>query len=143
MLLFVKILCMSRLYISQTRFHSFTPKADREGGTPLDINLQSIDIDGFLTKNQYGSSRFIPPCVYYSSPMILRDQSNVSVPKSGAEKVYTSDLNICFICFLFFSFLNCYFISFLVLYFPWLRSHHLEECFWFLYVFQLVLAKAD
>ncbi|KAK9273298.1 hypothetical protein L1049_018105 [Liquidambar formosana] len=66
------------------------PKADREGGIPLDINVQTLDIDGFLGKHQYGSSRFIPPCVYFAFPNFKSDQSNGSVSTAGTKKELSS-----------------------------------------------------
>ncbi|XP_012835283.1 PREDICTED: protochlorophyllide-dependent translocon component 52, chloroplastic-like [Erythranthe guttata] len=40
-------------------------KADREGGRPLEINIQKVDINGFTAKQVFGDNYFIPPCLYY------------------------------------------------------------------------------
>ncbi|KAL8058069.1 hypothetical protein ABFX02_04G224200 [Erythranthe guttata] len=41
------------------------PPADREGGRPLEINIQKVDINGFTAKQVFGDNYFIPPCLYY------------------------------------------------------------------------------
>ncbi|KAM7497513.1 hypothetical protein LguiA_021927 [Lonicera macranthoides] len=42
-------------------------KADREGGRPLDITIENLDINGFTSKSEFGvgGNIFIPPCVFY------------------------------------------------------------------------------
>ncbi|KAL5563567.1 hypothetical protein UlMin_033314 [Ulmus minor] len=44
-------------------------KADREGGVPLDLNIQKFAANGFTGKREPGINinRFFAPCVFYSS----------------------------------------------------------------------------
>ncbi|PIN11831.1 Pheophorbide a oxygenase [Handroanthus impetiginosus] len=39
--------------------------ADREGGRPLEISIQKLDVNGFTAKQIFGENFFIPPCLYY------------------------------------------------------------------------------
>ncbi|GAB4861533.1 hypothetical protein Ancab_036724 [Ancistrocladus abbreviatus] len=61
-------------------------QADREGGMPLEISIQAMDINGFLARQDWGSNKFVPPCVFYSSPSIIADQGNGSLPSPSSEK---------------------------------------------------------
>ncbi|KAK6925786.1 Rieske [2Fe-2S] iron-sulfur domain [Dillenia turbinata] len=49
----------------------FTSKADREGGRPLEIRLQKLDINGFTAEHEAGISKFLPPCVFFTAPLSL------------------------------------------------------------------------
>ncbi|KAJ0453033.1 putative pheophorbide a oxygenase [Helianthus annuus] len=40
-------------------------KVDREGGRPLDLDVQQIDKNGFTAIQPYGRSQFVAPCLYY------------------------------------------------------------------------------
>nr|XP_043631425.1 protochlorophyllide-dependent translocon component 52, chloroplastic-like [Erigeron canadensis] len=42
-------------------------KLDREGGRPLEINVNKIDKNGFTAKQQNGEWNFIAPCLFYGS----------------------------------------------------------------------------
>lgn len=43
-------------------------KADREGGRPIDLYVPKLDINGFTVEHQNsGQSKFVPPCVFYTS----------------------------------------------------------------------------
>ncbi|CAK9161990.1 unnamed protein product [Ilex paraguariensis] len=55
-------------------------KADREGGRPLEISIQKVDLNGFTAKQQFGASTFIAPCVYYGffSPGGIPDNGSAS-----------------------------------------------------------------
>ncbi|XP_077213211.1 ACD1-like protein [Tasmannia lanceolata] len=44
------------------------PKVDREGGRPMEITVQTLNVTGFLAKQEYGYSKFIAPCVFYAFP---------------------------------------------------------------------------
>ncbi|PKA52542.1 Protochlorophyllide-dependent translocon component 52, chloroplastic [Apostasia shenzhenica] len=39
---------------------------DREGGIPVDIRIENLDITGFLAKQQFGYGKFVAPCLYYA-----------------------------------------------------------------------------
>ncbi|KAL2940739.1 Protochlorophyllide-dependent translocon component 52 chloroplastic [Bienertia sinuspersici] len=66
----------------------FTPKADREGGKPLEINVQTLDKSGFSAQQDRGISKFIPPCVFYALPKstMNQDQSLSSSEKEQEGK---------------------------------------------------------
>lgn len=61
-------------------------KADREGGRPLDISIQKLDRNGFVSKQMFGNNYFIPPCLYYGffSPS---NQSKPSTSSAGSKEV--------------------------------------------------------
>jgi phenylpropionate dioxygenase-like ring-hydroxylating dioxygenase large terminal subunit len=63
-------------------------KADREGGCPVELSVKKLGIDGFLgDQDQYGTNKFIAPCVSYaySSPVVDKGEGIVS--SDGTEKV--------------------------------------------------------
>ncbi|KAI7746388.1 hypothetical protein M8C21_011914, partial [Ambrosia artemisiifolia] len=51
---------------------------DREGGRPLDLNVQQIDRNGFTAIQPYGRSQFVAPCLYCS-------YFGSSVPSAGSS----------------------------------------------------------
>ncbi|KAL2470024.1 Protochlorophyllide-dependent translocon component 52 [Abeliophyllum distichum] len=59
--------------------------ADREGGKPLEISLQKLDINGFIAKST-GNSKFIPPCLYYSFYSLGGDPSKQSTTSVGTTE---------------------------------------------------------
>ncbi|XP_073054663.1 flavonoid 8-hydroxylase 2, chloroplastic isoform X1 [Primulina eburnea] len=40
-------------------------KADREGGRPLEISIEKLDENGFISNQIFGKNFFVPPCLYY------------------------------------------------------------------------------
>ncbi|CAN0845396.1 Protochlorophyllide-dependent translocon component 52, chloroplastic [Linum grandiflorum] len=60
-----------------------TPKkrVDREGGTPIDMRIEELYLNGFEIARVGGESKFIAPCVYYSSVRV------------AGHKVYDGDLS--------------------------------------------------
>ncbi|XP_022875574.1 protochlorophyllide-dependent translocon component 52, chloroplastic [Olea europaea var. sylvestris] len=42
-------------------------KADREGGKPLEMTIEKLDINGFTSKQLLVNSYFIPPCMFYGA----------------------------------------------------------------------------
>lgn len=78
---------------------SFTDKADEEGGRPLEMKIEKLDHSGFVGKEEGGTSKFIPPCVYYASSDIFIDKNTVSTSSTEKEKVIYQSLliNIYFI----------------------------------------------
>jgi hypothetical protein len=66
-------------------------KADREGGRPLELMIERLDINGFNANHVLGFSKFIPPCVFYAYTNPVVDQTNGSATTSstgtGTEKV--------------------------------------------------------
>lgn len=61
------------------------PKADREGGTPIEISVKRSALDGFDAERELARSKFIPPCLYYTCLDFPAYQSNESV-SSGLTK---------------------------------------------------------
>ncbi|MBA0786191.1 hypothetical protein Gotri_027614, partial [Gossypium trilobum] len=53
-----------------------TVKVDREGGRPLDMKVKKLDINGFLGKQDWGSSNFIAPCIFHAFADVEVDQEN-------------------------------------------------------------------
>ncbi|GAB4856130.1 hypothetical protein Ancab_024770 [Ancistrocladus abbreviatus] len=72
--------------IMRVRSDKNRPKADREGGRPIDISVQTLDINGFSAKQEWGNSKFIPPCVFYAFPSSVVDQGNGSVSSPSSKK---------------------------------------------------------
>jgi hypothetical protein len=66
---------------------AFTVKADREGGRPLELMVERLDINGFNANQEWSLSKFIAPCVFYAYTNPLADQTNGSASSSGTEKV--------------------------------------------------------
>ncbi|XP_043692416.1 protochlorophyllide-dependent translocon component 52, chloroplastic [Telopea speciosissima] len=65
-------------------------KVDREGGKPLEINVQELDKNGFLAKQELGYNKFIAPCVFYASPSLGMNQGNGSLSSAGMEEQPTN-----------------------------------------------------
>ncbi|KAG6679545.1 hypothetical protein I3842_14G137500 [Carya illinoinensis] len=64
-------------------------KADREGGRPLELSIERLDINGFeADQEQRSRSKFFPPCVFvfyaYTDSMV--DQANGSESSAGTKK---------------------------------------------------------
>ncbi|XP_027347892.1 protochlorophyllide-dependent translocon component 52, chloroplastic [Abrus precatorius] len=53
-------------------------KADREGGRPLELIVERLDINGFTANQGWSKSKFMPPCIFYA-------YSNPDLPASSAE----------------------------------------------------------
>ncbi|KAF8403964.1 hypothetical protein HHK36_012072 [Tetracentron sinense] len=60
-------------------------QADREGGRPLEINVETLDINGFLANQEWAYSKFIPPCLFYAFPSSKEDLGNGNT-SSGRTK---------------------------------------------------------
>ncbi|KAG9451413.1 hypothetical protein H6P81_011378 [Aristolochia fimbriata] len=43
-------------------------KRDREGGAPLDMTVQKLDVTGYIASQERGYSKFIAPCVFCAYP---------------------------------------------------------------------------
>ncbi|KAG8387364.1 hypothetical protein BUALT_Bualt02G0013700 [Buddleja alternifolia] len=67
----------------------FTLKADREGGRPLEINIQKLDVNGFTAKQIFGENFFVPPCLYYGffSPGAAQSKQSTSLAGIKDEKI--------------------------------------------------------
>lgn len=62
-------------------------KADREGGRPLNLSIKNMNINGFSTKQEWGSGTFFAPCIYYVFPNPPPDDGNGSVSSAVPNKV--------------------------------------------------------
>ncbi|GAV60508.1 Rieske domain-containing protein/PaO domain-containing protein [Cephalotus follicularis] len=75
-------------------------KADREGGRPLEISVKKLGIDGYNAKQEFGSSKFIPPCIFYAYSYSVGDQGNGSASPAEISKMHKKQqkLALIFIC---------------------------------------------
>ncbi|KAK1282143.1 hypothetical protein QJS10_CPB22g01238 [Acorus calamus] len=76
---------------------------DREGGRPLEINIQTLDKSGFLAKQESGYSKFIAPCIYYAFPSWGEGQDPNSSRSTMEDSISHVDLKqrrflLIFIC---------------------------------------------
>ncbi|TYK09956.1 protochlorophyllide-dependent translocon component 52 [Cucumis melo var. makuwa] len=62
----------------------FTEKADREGGKPIDIVVRDLNINGFISNQDLGSSQFFAPCVFFTSFSLPSKKTNSNRQDSGA-----------------------------------------------------------
>ncbi|KAL2470023.1 Protochlorophyllide-dependent translocon component 52 [Abeliophyllum distichum] len=60
--------------------------ADREGGKPLDMSIQKLDVNGFTSKQLFVNSYFIPPCMFYGSFGSGGDPSKKSTSSAGTTE---------------------------------------------------------
>ena len=77
----------------------FTGTADREGGTPLELIVESSHPNGFTGKRTPGINKFFAPCVFYSSFPLGPSPENGDASSAGTKKVI--DLLCCFALLLF------------------------------------------
>ncbi|KAG4185930.1 hypothetical protein ERO13_A08G011100v2 [Gossypium hirsutum] len=77
-----------------------TVKVDREGGRPLDMKVKKSDINGFLGKQDWGSSNFIAPCIFHAFADVEVDQENGSATSSEIVKAPPPNrrLSLIFMC---------------------------------------------
>ncbi|RZC77708.1 hypothetical protein C5167_001917 [Papaver somniferum] len=83
------------------RIPNKSSKLDREGGTPIEINVQRLDKTGFLAKQDRGHNKFIAPCVFYSYPNMTSgsgSQSSVGSEKAAPEAVKKRQMLLIFLC---------------------------------------------
>ncbi|XP_057432997.1 protochlorophyllide-dependent translocon component 52, chloroplastic-like [Lotus japonicus] len=45
---------------------NYHQKADREGGRPLELSIEKLDINGFSADQGWSKSKFMPPCIFYA-----------------------------------------------------------------------------
>lgn len=45
---------------------NLTEKADREGGRPLELSIEELDINGFTADQGWSKSKFMPPSIFYA-----------------------------------------------------------------------------
>ncbi|XP_057773258.1 flavonoid 8-hydroxylase 2, chloroplastic-like [Salvia miltiorrhiza] len=62
-------------------------KADREGGRPLEISVQKVDVNGYTSKQMFGENHFIAPCLYYGHFSPGGGQSVNKAPSDGKKDV--------------------------------------------------------
>ncbi|XP_041992861.1 protochlorophyllide-dependent translocon component 52, chloroplastic-like [Salvia splendens] len=61
-------------------------KADREGGRPLKISVQKVDVDGFTAKQIFGDNYFIAPCLFYGHYSPDGDDQSTKKTSSDGKK---------------------------------------------------------
>ena len=61
-------------------------KADREGGSPVELSIKKLDIDGFIGNQvQFSFNKFIAPCISYADSSPVIDQGDDAI--ADTEKV--------------------------------------------------------
>ncbi|XP_044472321.1 protochlorophyllide-dependent translocon component 52, chloroplastic isoform X2 [Mangifera indica] len=73
-------------------------KKDREGGRPIELSVKKYDKNGFVGKQEWGSSKFIAPCIFYAYSDPVVDQGNGSAQSAGAKKSEQRRMALIFIC---------------------------------------------
>ncbi|KAL1557444.1 Flavonoid 8-hydroxylase 2, chloroplastic [Salvia divinorum] len=62
-------------------------KADREGGIPLEMSVQKLDVHGFTSKQIFGENYFVAPCLLYGYFAPTKGQI---ANKASSEVVFSS-----------------------------------------------------
>ncbi|XP_065869113.1 protochlorophyllide-dependent translocon component 52, chloroplastic-like [Euphorbia lathyris] len=61
---------------------------DREGGAPIDINIETVDINCFRANRFGGNSRFMAPSTYYSAFTLPSKDKSSNVPQRRGLLVF-------------------------------------------------------
>jgi len=56
-------------------------KADREGGRPLELSIEELDVNGFTANQGWSKSKFMPPSIFYAYSDI-----DTNKPASSSEE---------------------------------------------------------
>ncbi|PIA59927.1 hypothetical protein AQUCO_00400650v1 [Aquilegia coerulea] len=79
-----------------------TTEADREGGRPLEITVQTLDINGFYAKEEAGYSKFLPPCLFYAvrefQPSTNGSASSGSIKEELSDSLRQQRMLLIFLC---------------------------------------------
>ncbi|KAK2637657.1 hypothetical protein Ddye_025452 [Dipteronia dyeriana] len=62
-------------------------KVDREGGKPLNISVNQLDINGFVGNHVWDDTKFVAPCVFYTCTNPIVFQSNGFAFSAATGKV--------------------------------------------------------
>lgn len=84
---------------------SCTVKADREGGRPLEISVEKLNVNGFISNQIFGKNFFVPPCLYYgyfSAEASPKKPSTSSTGKKDVNILYFYSNNLFLAFFLFY-----------------------------------------
>ncbi|GLT26988.1 hypothetical protein SLA2020_020210 [Shorea laevis] len=75
-------------------------KVDREGGRPLEMTVKKLDANGFIGKQEWGSSKFIAPCIFYAYTDPVVDQGNGSASSAQTTKAPSTQrrMALIFLC---------------------------------------------
>ncbi|XP_071718836.1 protochlorophyllide-dependent translocon component 52, chloroplastic [Rutidosis leptorrhynchoides] len=76
-------------------------KRDREGGRPLEINVNKINKDGFTAKQENGQWNFVAPCLFYGSVTIggtSNETSSAASTNGTVTKKPPRQVLLIFIC---------------------------------------------
>ena len=71
-------------------YFDFTERADREGGRPLDMSIETLDINGYTADQGWSDGKFMAPSVYYA--YTKPDPPNVSASSPDAKVRLTSHI---------------------------------------------------
>ncbi|XP_065878164.1 protochlorophyllide-dependent translocon component 52, chloroplastic-like [Euphorbia lathyris] len=61
-------------------------KADREGGRPVEMSVKKLDVNGYIGSQEWGTSKFIAPCIFYAYTDPVVDQGNGAVSSTETKK---------------------------------------------------------
>lgn len=129
---------ISQTYVLILNSMSFTIKLDREGGAPIDINIETVDIYGFRANRFGGKSKFMAPCTYYSAFSLPTPAKAGNAGDQSKVRHCSTHLSIFRVFF--------YSISILYIHLLFRRIHqicHSGGDSLFFTVFQLVQGRAD
>ncbi|MCH88184.1 protochlorophyllide-dependent translocon component 52 chloroplastic-like, partial [Trifolium medium] len=69
-------------------------KLDREGGTPLEMSIEELDVNGFTANLGWSKGKFMPPNVFYVYSDPNKPASSDESKKSSSQKKFA----LIFIC---------------------------------------------
>ncbi|KAK2438191.1 protochlorophyllide-dependent translocon component 52, chloroplastic [Trifolium repens] len=71
-------------------------KLDKEGGTPLELSIEKLDVNGFTANHgwTWSESKFMPPSIFYAYSDPNEPTSSVETKKSSVQKKFA----MIFIC---------------------------------------------
>lgn len=69
-------------------------KADREGGRPLELSIEKLDVNGFTANQGWSKSKFMPPSIFYAYSDPNKLASSDESKKSSVQRKFS----LIFIC---------------------------------------------
>ncbi|RHN42607.1 putative pheophorbide a oxygenase [Medicago truncatula] len=63
-------------------------KADREGGRPLELSIEELDVNGFTENQGWSKSKFMPPSIFYAYTDLIKPVSSEETKKSSVQKKF-------------------------------------------------------
>lgn len=69
-------------------------KADREGGRPLELSIEKLDVNGFRANQGWSKSKFMPPSIFYAYSDPDQTPPSGETQKSSAQRKFA----LIFVC---------------------------------------------